>query len=264
MAGMNNKTLMPCVFCGHGNPMITLSDNQYTRGWSSIGGNIPCPRVILCISAHWYVPATAVTSAKTPRTIHDFGGFPNELYEITYPAPGEPALARQVQQLLQPIAVNLDEEWGLDHGAWSVLRHAFPKADIPTVQLSLDMTKPPSFHYEIGKKLRALREEGVFIIGSGNIVHSLNSYVWDDATVKPFEWAANFDSRVRELVQSQADDKLVDYLNLGRDAALSVPTPDHYLPLLYIIALRDKGEPISFPVSGFDGGSMSMTAIQIG
>ena len=255
---------MPCAFFGHGNPMITLGTNQYTRGWSAFGSDMPRPRAVLCVSAHWYIPATQITSADDPQTIHDFGGFPRQLYEISYPAPGDPALAEQVKQLLQPISVVLDASRGLDHGTWTVLRHMFPQADIPVIQLSIDSSQAPSFHYQIGRKLRALRDQGVLIIGSGNIVHSLSRYVWDDPGVEPFEWAASFDLKVRDLVQSAADDKLLDYLKLGSDAALAVPTPDHFLPLLYVIAMRDQGEPVSFPVSGFDGGSMSMTAIRIG
>ena len=255
---------MPCAFFGHGNPMITLGANQYTTGWSAFGSNMPRPRAVLCVSAHWYIPATQITAASAPRTIHDFGGFPRQLYEISYPAPGDPALAEQVKQLLQPISVVLDENRGLDHGAWTILRHILPQADIPVIQLSVDSSQPPSFHYQIGRKLRALRDQGVLIIGSGNIVHSLSRYVWDDPGVTPFEWATSFDLKVRDLVKSAEDEKLLDYLKLGSDAALAVPTPDHFLPLLYVIAMRDQGEPVSFPMSGFDGGSMSMTAIRIG
>ena len=170
--------LMPAIFFGHGNPMNALSRNAYTEGWTSIGKSNPRPGAVLAVSAHWYIPACAVTANLVPRTIHDFGGFPRELYEVKYPAPGSPELAQRVKDLLSPVAVGLDETWGLDHGTWAVLTHVFPKADIPVVQLSIDETQPPMFHYQMGKRLAALREEGVLVIGSGNIVHNLHTYAW--------------------------------------------------------------------------------------
>ena len=256
--------LMPVIFFGHGNPINALSKNAYTDGWVSIGKSIPRPKAVLAISAHWYIPACAVTVTSTPQTIHDFGGFPQELYRVEYPAPGSPELARRVKDLLAPvIAVELDESWGLDHGTWSVLRHVFPSADIPIVQLSIDARQPPQFHYEIGKGLALLREEGILVIGSGNIVHNLNTYAWGTQGVHPFDWAVRFEKHARELMLKDDDTKLIAYERLGRDATLSVPTPDHYLPLLYVIALRREGEKISFPVEGVDGGSVSMLAVQI-
>lgn len=182
--------LMPVIFFGHGNAMNALSKNAYTDGWGSIGKSIPRPRAILAVSAHWYTPSCAVTANLLPRTIHDFGGFPRELYQVKYPAPGSPKLARHVKDLLAPVSVELDESWGLDHGTWSVLRHVFPGADIPIVQLSIDETQPPQFHYEIGKRLSPLREDGVLVIGSGNIVHNLHTYTWGKQGVHPFDWAA--------------------------------------------------------------------------
>jgi 4,5-DOPA dioxygenase extradiol len=255
---------MPALFLGHGNPMNALQTNDYTRAWAAIGTNISRPKGILSISAHWYIPRTAVTAMQTPRTIHDFGGFPQELYEVKYPAPGDPVLAGSIRAMLSPHSVDLDDQWGLDHGTWSVLCHIYPNADIPVVQLSIDWTKPASFHYEIGKKLAALRDEGILIIGSGNIVHNLRAYAWSQPPAEPYDWAIRFEKRVRELLLAEDDGRLINYENLGDDALLSVPTPDNYLPLLYVIGCRKRGDKISFPVKGVDGGSISMLAFQIG
>jgi len=257
-------TLMPALFFGHGNPMNALLRNGYTERWTAIGTNLPRPKAILCVSAHWYVPGAAVTVNTAPRTIHDFGGFPRELYEVQYPAPGDPDLARRVQKLLAPLAVELDERWGLDHGTWSVLCHVYPKADIPIVQLSIDETKPASFHYEIGQRLVPLREEGILIVGSGNLVHNLHTYAWGRHAVDPFEWAVRFEQEARGLLLSGDHKPLIHYDRLGRDATLSVPTPDHYLPLLYVIGSGASKEPLTFPVEGVDGGSISMLTVQLG
>lgn len=244
--------------------MNALSKNAYTDAWAGIGDSIPKPRAVLAISAHWYVPFTAVTVNRAPRTIHDFGGFPRELYEVEYPAPGSTELARRVQELLAPLTVAGDERWGLDHGTWSVLRHVFPEADVPVVQLSIDETQPPEFHYELGKRLAPLREEGVLLIGSGNLVHNLHTYAWGRHGAEPFDWAVRFEKRARELLQGSDHTPLIAYETLGRDAMLSIPTPEHYLPLLYVIALRREDERVSFPVEGVDGGSVSMLAVRIG
>jgi len=254
---------MPTIFFGHGNPMNALLSNAYTRGWAVIGSGIPRPKAVLAVSAHWYVPGTAVTAMPAPRTIHDFGGFPPDLYEVKYPAPGDPALASRVQKLLAPIPVRRDEKWGLDHGTWAVLCHVFPQADVPVVQLSVHETEPAAFHYEVGKRLSSLRDEGVLIIGSGNLVHNLHAYAWG-RSVEPLGWAVRFEAQVRELLVAGDDGPLIAYEAMGHDAMLSVPTPDHYLPLLYVIALRREGEQISFPVEGTDGGSVSMLAVQVG
>lgn len=254
---------MPAVFLGHGNPMNALARNAFTEGWSVLGWSVPKPRAVLAVSAHWYVPETAVTAMTAPRTIHDFGGFPPDLYQVSYPAPGSPELARRVRELLAPLAVGLDETWGLDHGTWSVLKHVFPKADIPVVQLSIDASRPPRFHYDLGRRLAPLREEGVLVAGSGNIVHNLRLYAWGESA-PAFDWGLRFETRARELMLADDPVPLVEYDRLGRDAHLSIPTPDHYLPLLYVLGLREKGEPVSFPVEGFDGGSMSMLAVRLG
>lgn len=255
---------MPAIFFGHGNPMNALQRNAYTDSWARIGNEIPRPSAVLCVSAHWYISSTKVTAMTAPRTIHDFGGFPRELYEVAYPAPGDPTLASCVQALLAPIHVARDEQWGLDHGTWSVLCHVFPEADVPVVQLSIDETQPAIFHYEVARRLAPLRDEGVLIIGSGNLVHNLHTYAWGRHAVKPYDWAVRFENLARELIQAGDTDPLVAYETLGRDAMMSAPTPDHYLPLLYVLALQREGEPVSFPVEGFDGGSISMLTVRIG
>ena len=256
--------LMPAIFFGHGNPMNAIGHNGYTEAWQRIGEQTLRPKAVLSISAHWYVPETGVTISTNPRTIHDFGGFPRELYQVQYPAPGDPALARHVQQLLVPLDVRLDDSWGLDHGTWSVLKHVYPAADIPVVQLSIDETRPASFHFELACKLAPLRDEGVLIAGSGNIVHNLHTYAWGRHPQEPYDWALRFEAMAREMMQTGEFAPLINYEKLGRDAALSIPTPDHYLPLLYVLATGQQGELIRFPVEGVDGGSISMLAVQIG
>jgi 4,5-DOPA dioxygenase extradiol len=244
--------------------MNALLDNAYTKAWAGLGAAIPRPAAILCISAHWFVPETGVTVSTAPRTIHDFGGFPAPLYQVQYPAPGDPALARRVQQMLSPLPVTLDERWGLDHGTWSVLTHVYPKADVPIVQLSIDEREPASFHYEVGKRLAPLRDEGVLIVGSGNLVHNLHAFAWGKHNVEPFDWALRFEQNARDMLVAGEQAPLVEYDRLGRDALLSIPTPDHYLPLLYVIATRQQDDRISFPVEGVDGGSVSMLAVRVG
>jgi 4,5-DOPA dioxygenase extradiol len=255
---------MPVIFVGHGNPMNALAHNQYTDGWRQLGISLPKPRAILCVSAHWYVPKVAVTAMQRPRTVHDFGGFPQQLYEVAYPAPGSPELAQRVVEVLKPLPVVLDQSWGLDHGTWSVLLHLYPDAAIPVVQLSIDETKNAATHYEIAERLAPLRDDGVLIVGSGNIVHNLHAYAWGNHSAAPYDWALRFDSLARELLAQGDFAALVDYESLGRDALLSAPTPDHYLPLLYVMAQRQQDEPVSFPVAGFDGGSISMLSVRIG
>lgn len=255
---------MPAVFFGHGNPMNALYQNDWTKGWSELGNSIPRPRAVLCVSAHWYLPATMVTAMDAPRTIHDFGGFPRELYQVQYPASGDPELARRVQELLASLPVKLDSTWGLDHGTWSVLAHVYRDADVPVVQLSIDETQPASFHFEIAKRLSPLRNERVLIIGSGNLVHNLHTYAWGRHMSEPYEWAVRFETTAKELMNSGDFASLINYESLGQDALLSIPTPDHYLPLLYVLATKEDDEAISFPVQGIDGGSVSMLSIRIG
>ena len=249
---------MPAIFFGHGNPMNAIEDNAYSRAWAALGRALPKPKAILCVSAHWYLPATLVTAVETPRTIHDFGGFPRPLYEVQYPAPGDLALCKRVQELT---GARFDDQWGLDHGTWSVLVHVFPDASIPVVQISIDETQPAEFHYEIGRKLSALRDEGILIIGSGNLVHNLHTFSWGRHPVEPFDWAVRFETSARKWITSGDHTPLVEYEKLGRDAMLSAPTPDHYLPLLYILGTRRQDDEASFPVEGVDGGSVSMLTV---
>ena len=255
---------MPALFLGHGNPMNALARNRYTEAWAALAAGIPRPKAILAVSAHWFVPETGVTIATAPRTIHDFGGFPRELYEVEYPAPGDPALARRVQRLLEPVSVRLDESRGLDHGAWAVLRHMYPRADVPVVELSIDETRPASFHYELGRRLAPLRDEGVLIAASGNLVHNLHAYAWGRQGVEAFDWAVRFEKQARAMLLADEHAPLVEYESLGQDAWLLIPTPEHYLPLLYAIGCRQERDPIRFPVEGVDGGSVSMLAVQVG
>jgi 4,5-DOPA dioxygenase extradiol len=244
--------------------MNALHSNTWTQGWAALGESLPRPRAVLAVSAHWYITGTAVTAMDSPRTIHDFGGFPRELFAMRYPAPGDAALAARVQQLLAPLPVSADRSWGLDHGTWSVLCHLFPGADVPVVQLSIDETQPPRFHYELGARLRPLREEGILLLGSGDIVHNLRAYVRGRQAQAPHDWALRFEARVRQGLASGEHARLIDYATLDPDALLAVPTPEHYLPLLYVLGASVPGEAVSFPVAGIDGGSVSMLAVQFG
>ena len=255
---------LPAIFFGHGNPMNAVDVNAYTDSWRRIGSVLPRPRSIVSISAHWFVPGTGVTSVPAPRTIHDFGGFPPELYEVQYPAPGDPDLARRIQRDLAPVPVRLDTSWGLDHGTWSVLRHLYPDADIPVVQLSIDESQPAPYHFQIGRRLAPLRDEGILILGSGNLVHNLHAYAWGRHTLAPYDWAVRFEQHAKELMLVHNFQPLIEYETLGSDATLSAPTPDHYLPLLYILGTYRQGDPIIFPIEGVDGGSISMLAVSVG
>jgi 4,5-DOPA dioxygenase extradiol len=258
------SALMPVIFFGHGNPMNALYRNVWTEGWSAIGQSIPKPKAILCLSAHWYIPAVVVTAMEQPRTIHDFGGFPRELFEYQYPAPGSPSLAARVQKLIGNDVLADDRQWGLDHGTWSVLCHVYPEADVPVVQLSIDETRTPEWHYSLAQRLSPLRDEGILVIGSGNLVHNLHTYAWGNEARQPFDWAIRFEETARKLILADDHEPLVNYESLGKDAHLSAPTPDHYLPLLYALALKRPSESITFPIEGFDGGSVSMTTVRIG
>jgi 4,5-DOPA dioxygenase extradiol len=256
--------ILPAIFFGHGNPMNAVSSNRYTEAWRRFGERTPKPKAILSISAHWFVPETGVTISTAPRTIHDFGGFPRELYQVQYPAPGDPDLARRVEKMLAPLPVALDNSWGLDHGTWSVLCHVYPHADVPVVQLSIDETQPPSFHFEIGKRLAPLRDEGVLIVGSGNLVHNLHAYAWGRHMPDPYDWAVRFEAEAKGFLLSGESRPLVEYERLGPEALLSIPTPDHYLPLLYVVGARQQSDIVTFPVEGVDGGSISMLSVQVG
>ncbi|MFN2502407.1 MAG: 4,5-DOPA dioxygenase extradiol [Pyrinomonadaceae bacterium] len=255
---------MPAIFFGHGNPMNALYRNPWTEGWRAIGRNIRQPKAILCVSAHWYIPSVAVTAMSHPRTIHDFGGFPRELFEVEYPAIGSRVLAGRVRELLGDDVILDERTWGLDHGTWSILIHVFPDADVPVVQLSIDETKSGVWHYEFAKNLAPLRDEGVLVIGSGNLVHNLHAYSWGRHEVYPFECPVKFENTAKALMASGNHVPLANYDSLGPDAMLSAPTPDHYLPLVYVLALGRESEPVTFPVEGYDGGSISMLTVRIG
>lgn len=255
---------MPAIFFGHGNPMNAISTNGYTSAWAEIGRKIPKPRAILSISAHWYIPDVAVTAMEDPRTIHDFGGFPPELFAVQYPAPGSPDVAERVNELLGGEAALDGGHWGLDHGTWSIFCHVFPDADIPIAQLSIDKTKSSRWHYEFAKRLAPLRDEGILVCGSGNIVHNLPAYARGKQDVEPFDWALRFESEARRLMIAGDHEPLVNYESIGKDGLLSAPTPDHYLPLLYVLALRSEDDDMTFPTEGFEGGSISMLSVRIG
>lgn len=261
-----HATRMPTVFIGHGNPMNALASHAHTQAWRQLGQDwsgssaAPRPKAILAVSAHWYTQSTSVTAMRQPKTIHDFYGFPAELFAVRYPAPGEPALARRAQSLLEPIVVATDQEWGLDHGTWSVLTHIFPEADIPVVQLSIDATQPAEYHYQLGQRLAALRDEGVLILGSGNVVHNLRAAKWgDDAGAYP--WATDFNDRLRSALASGDYQTVIQYQRFGEPAALSIPTPEHYLPLLYVLGAAQPQDRISFPTDGIEMGSISMLTV---
>lgn len=254
-------TTMPVLFVGHGNPLLSITDNRYTQGWAALGKALPQPRAILAISAHWYIPETSVTVMNPPRTIHDFYGFPEELFQIGYPAPGSPELAEQVADMLRPDQVSLDQEWGLDHGTWSVLRHVYPQAQIPVIQLSLDLRNGAEEHFLLGRRLFDLRKEGILIVGSGNVVHNLRAFSWGKPAMTSPGWALDFEAWNRSNLLAGKPEALVDYLATGEMAAFSAPTPEHYLPLLYLAGLQEKTDEVSFPVEGFDGGTMSMLSI---
>jgi 4,5-DOPA dioxygenase extradiol len=255
---------MPAVFIGHGNPMNALEKNAYTQAWERLAKALPRPKAILSVSAHWYVPGTRVTAEQRPRTIHDFGGFPRPLHEIQYAAPGSPELATRVRELLAPLPVDLDSRWGLDHGTWSVLVHLYPDADVPVVQLGIDETLTAEEHHVLARRLRPLRDEGVLVLGSGNVVHNLHTYAWGKHPVEAYDWAVRFETQIRGMITRRELDGVVGYESLGKDAALAAPTPEHFLPLVYALAQHEEDDAVGFPVEGFDGGSVSMLGVRIG
>jgi 4,5-DOPA dioxygenase extradiol len=254
---------MPAVFVGHGSPMNTLARNRYTEGWRNLGRSLPRPRSILAVSAHWYIDGSAATAMDEPRTIHDFMGFPEDLHAFRYPAPGDPALAARVRDLLAPVPVAMDDQWGLDHGTWSVLAHMYPEADVPVVQLAIDRGAPNELHYALGQTLAALRKEEVLILGLGNVVHNLRMMQRRPAAAPP-DWAVAFNDHVRDCLTRHDHGALIDYESFGQAARLSVPTPEHYLPLLYVIGAQADDEPVWFPTDGIDMGSISMMSIVVG
>ena len=253
--------IMPALFVGHGSPMNAIEDNEFTSAWQEVARQLPRPKAILCISAHWETRGTQVTAMQTPRTIHDFYGFPRELFEKQYPAPGSPVLADRLIQVVGESKVRPDQSWGLDHGTWSVLCRMYPLSDIPVVQLSLDRNLDTAGHYELGHALMQLRREGVLIVGSGNIVHNLRMMVWEDTA---FDWAVEFDSKIKQWILQQDHEPIIHYDKQGQSAMLSVNSAEHYLPLLYVLGVSQKDEPVSFFAEKLWGGSLSMRCVRIG
>lgn len=257
----SSPSRMPAIFFGHGSPMNALG-GPYAEAWRTLGQSLPRPRAVLMVSAHWYVPETAVTAMARPKTIHDFYGFPPELHAVHYPAPGSEELAGDIAKLLAPMPVRLDQEWGFDHGTWSVSAHVWPDADIPIVQLSIDRRQRPEFHYELGRRLAPLRDRGILIAGSGDVVHNLRM-MQRQAGVPPYDWAARFNAKVKEAIMSRDHQALINYTGFGQDAALSVPTPEHYLPLLYVLGAQAEDEIAEFFTDTMDLGSISMLGVHV-
>jgi len=261
----DNTAKMPVLFIGHGSPMNAIEENEFVRGWREIGKTIPKPNAILCVSAHWQTSGTFATAMEKPVTIHDFGGFPEELYDIRYPAPGSPELAKETKLIVKNSEVGLDEKWGLDHGCWSVIRRLYPDADVPVIQLSLDYYKTPQSHYDLARELAPLRSRGVVIIGSGNIVHNLGMVAWDKLNDDDygFDWAKEAKEKMKQFIIRSDHKSLIDYNAQGRAFKLAIPTPEHYLPLLYALALKEKNENLTFFNDKSVGGSLAMTSLKI-
>lgn len=261
----NNTGEMPVLFLGHGSPMNAIEENEFVKGFRSIASEIPKPNAILCISAHWETRGTYVTAMPNPKTIHDFGGFPQALFDVQYPAPGSPQLAKETQELVQKTLIQLDDKWGLDHGAWSVIKHLYPEADVPVIQLSLNYSLTPGAHYELAQELHELRRKGVLIIGSGNIVHNLRLVNWKKLNETYFhDWAAEADHTLKKSILSGDHQQLINYQNLGKAVQTAIPTPEHFLPLLYVLALQTKKDSIELFNDKPLAGSLTMTSIKIG
>ncbi|MFC5409384.1 4,5-DOPA dioxygenase extradiol [Larkinella bovis] len=259
-------TLMPVLFIGHGSPMNGIQDNEFSQRWKSMAQEIPTPTAVLVISAHWFTKGTKITAMDFPETIHDFGGFPRALFEVQYPAPGNPALAKETASLLHSTQVELAHDWGLDHGTWTVVRHMYPDANIPVLQLSIDYTKGPQYHFELARELYELRKKGVLIIGSGNMVHNLRMVAWDKMDVPNYgyDWAVSMNDTFKTLISDGDFQPLIHYSSLGREAQLAIPTPEHYLPLLYNLGLKGSKDPVSFFNDRAVAGSLTMTSVKIG
>lgn len=257
---------MPVLFLGHGSPMNAIEENEFVTGFRNVAKEIENPKAILVISAHWETNGTFVTAMEQPRTIHDFGGFPKELFEVQYPAPGSPELANAAKELITKTDVGLDHHWGLDHGAWSVIKHLYPKANVPVIQMSIDYTKPASYHYELSKELAKLRERGVLIVGSGNMVHNLRMVDWNKLNDADYgyDWAVEAKTKMKDSILNRDHSTLIDYHNQGLAFKLSVPTPEHYMPLLYALALQEKNEEVKVFNDKAVGGSLTMTSVKIG
>lgn len=257
---------MPVLFIGHGSPMNAIEDNEFSKRWQQMGKEIPTPKAVVVISAHWLTKGTMVTAMPNPKTIHDFGGFPQALFDVQYPAPGSPELASEIQKLITNPAVELDHDWGLDHGTWSVVKHMYPDADIPVLQLSIDYYKPATYHYELSKQLLSLRKKGVLIIGSGNMVHNLRMVAWDKLNEPEygFDWALEMNDVFKNKISNGFHKELIEYEKLHKAASLAIPSPDHYYPLLYILALQTDNDKVEFFNDQAVGGSLTMTSVKIG
>lgn len=264
--GLSNTTRMPVLFLGHGSPMNAIEENQFVKGFREIAKTIPTPKSILCISAHWFTRGTKVTAMASPKTIHDFYGFPKALFDVQYPAAGNPELAKETADLLKPNTVELDDQWGLDHGAWSVIKHLYPDAEIPVIQMSIDLTKPPHYHFELAQKLDVLRNKGILIIGSGNIVHNLRMIDFQGINKVDygFDWAREARKTINDYILDGNYQPLLNYQNGGKALKLAIPTPDHYLPLIYTLGLQKQKEAIQLFNDELVAGSISMTSLRIG
>lgn len=264
--GFKGSEKMPLLFLGHGSPMNAIEENEFVRGFRDVAKTIPKPQAILCISAHWETRGTFVTAMQQPRTIHDFGGFPDELYAVRYPAPGSPQLAKATRELVRGTGIQEDHSWGLDHGAWSVLKHLYPAADVPVIQMSLHAGQPPRYHYELAKELTALRDKGILIVGSGNIVHNLRRVAWDklNADGYGYDWALEANERMKQYIRERDHNALLDYAKQGEAFRLAIPTPEHFLPLLYVLALAGKAEDIGIFNDKAVGGAITMSSLRVG
>ena len=264
LKSQHNK--MPVLFIGHGSPMNGIESNEFSNYWVELGKEIPRPEAVVCISAHWLTRGTFVTAMQNPKTIHDFGGFPRELYEVNYPAPGNPKLAGEISNTVQSTSVGLNHEWGLDHGCWTVVRRMYPDADIPVIQLSIDFYKPAEFHYQLAQELSSLRDKGVLLIGSGNMVHNLRMVDWQnmDKNNYGYDWAQEINNTFKSKIKSGAHNALIEYQKLGSAAKLAIPTPDHYFPLIYTLGLQEKNDSIDFFNDKYVAGSLSMTSVKFG
>lgn len=263
---LSSTEKMPVLFLGHGSPMNAIEENEFVTGFRNIGKEIPKPNAILCVSAHWETRGTFVTAMENPPTIHDFGGFPQALFDVQYPAPGSPELAAETKALIKKTEVGLDDKWGLDHGAWSVIKHLYPDANIPVIQLSLDYYQKPQYHYELAKELSTLRKKGVLIIGSGNMVHNLRMVAWDKLNTDNygFDWALEARAQMKRFILNGDFKQLINYESQGKPFQLAIPTPEHYLPLLYSLALKDEKDVVSLFNDKAVGGSLTMTSVKIG
>ena len=260
------ETKLPVLFIGHGSPMNGIEDNEFSRTWKKLGLEIQKPKAVLVISAHWLTSGTKITAMENPKTIHDFGGFPQALFDVEYPAKGNPELAKETSKIIKSTHIGLDHDWGFDHGTWTIVRHMYPNADIPVLQLSIDYSKPAQYHYDLAKQLTSLRKKGVLIIGSGNMVHNLRMVAWDKLNEPEygFDWAIEMNTIFKEKISSGDFKSLIDYEKLSSAAKLAIPTPDHYYPLLYNIALQESKDTISFFNDKPVGGSLTMTSVKIG